>query len=155
MAICPSFTNIMTSKQLRFRHLNALGMVGDNSFACLLESPWIFPGAPLKINGAPCGVRGGLTGMHLKCWHYQMMGGKLSIAGGGGVAGLMNWSPLLTLWVVLMTTCGATGGGGTVGLAMFCFQWWSYWICFSCMYILYQDAIKHLFILSYIFCLFD
>ena len=69
---------------------------------------------------------------------------------GWGVAGLMNWSPLLTLWVVLMTTCGATGGGGTVGLAMFCFQWWSYWICFSCMYILYQDAIKHLFILSYL-----
>ena len=67
---------------------------------------------------------------------------------GWGVAGLMNWSPLLTLWVVLMTTCGATGGGGAVGLAMFCFQWWSYWICFSCMYILYQDAIKHLFILS-------
>ena len=106
MAICPSFTNIMTSKQLRFRHLNALGMVGDKSFACLLESPWIFPGAPLKINGAPCGVRGGLTGMHLKCWHYQMMGGKLSIAGGGGSpvwwighrcwhCGLSWWQPVV------------------------------------------------------------
>ena len=69
---------------------------------------------------------------------------------GWGVASLMNWSPLLTLWVVLMTTCGATSGGGAVGLAMFCFQWWSYWICFSCMYILYQDAIKPLFIFIYL-----
>ena len=84
MAIRPSLTNIMTTKKLRFRHLNALGMAGDNSFACLLELPWIFLGAPLKINGAPCSVQGGLTGMQLKCWYYQMMGWKLSIAEGRG-----------------------------------------------------------------------
>ena len=49
-------------------------------------------------------------------------GWKVINCWGWGVASLMNWSPLLTLWVVLMTTCGATGGGGAVGLAMFCFQ---------------------------------
>ena len=138
MAICPSLTNIMTTKKLRSRHLNALGMVGNNSqIACLLELP-----------GAPGGVQGDLTGMHLKCWHYQNHGLKVINRWGQGVAGLMNLTPLLTLWVVLMTTCA--GGGGAVGLGMFCFQWWSYWICFSCMYIFYQAAIKHLFILSYL-----
>ena len=84
MEICPSLTNIMITKNLRFRHHNALGMVGYKSFACLLELSWIFPGASLKINGAPCGVQGGLTGMHLKCWYNQLMGWKLSVDGGRG-----------------------------------------------------------------------
>ena len=111
MAICPSFTNIMTSKKLRFRPLNALGMVGDNSFACLLELPWIFPGAPLKINGAPRGVRGGLTGMHLKCWHYQMMGGKLNQSLG---VGGRRFDELVTV----VDTVGCLDDN------LWCHQWW-------------------------------
>ena len=149
MATCSSLTIIMTSNKLRFRHLNALGMVGDNSFACLLELPWIFPGAQSEINGVPCGIRRGLIGMHLKCWHNQMICGTLSIAG-GGVSPVWWFRHRCWYCTVLMTTCGATGGGGAVGLAVFCFQWLSCWICFSWMCILYQDAIKHLFILSYL-----
>ena len=61
---------------------------------------------------------------------------------------LINLSPSVTPWVVVTTTCGATGGGRAVGPGMFCFRWWPYWICCTCMCILYREAIKTLFILS-------
>ena len=55
----------------------------------------------MKINVAPVGVRGGLSGKHLKCWHYQNDGLKVISRWVQGVVGLMNLWPLVRLWVVL------------------------------------------------------
>ena len=41
--------------------------IGGGSYRVYLPRlPWIFPGAPLKINGAPGNIQGNLTGMLLR-----------------------------------------------------------------------------------------
>ena len=39
-----------------------------------VKLPWIFPGAPLKINGAPGNIRSNLTGMKCTQWTKQATG---------------------------------------------------------------------------------
>ena len=62
---------VMVASTIFSRTLSTMvysGLLGNYALTTILvQLPWIFPGAPLKINGAPGNIQGNLTGMN----HYR------------------------------------------------------------------------------------
>ena len=72
------------------------------SITYLSKLPWIFPGAPLEINGAPGNIQGNLTGM--LSWTDTETS---QIHWDGNMVILMKFSSLAAPQVVILTTFSA------------------------------------------------
>ena len=54
-----------------------------------IELPWIFPGAPLKINGAPGNIQGNSTGMPVACDNVKLVPIRFWRINQGGIVSML------------------------------------------------------------------